>query len=322
MISNAHNPSGALASTDVLEQVGIMAEAIGARVLVDEVYAEAQHADVPPPSPAAKLGPAFVSTNSLTKAYGLAGLRCGWVLASPELSARIRSTRDIVDGNPAAVQKLVDAWYLTLDYMKDNPDEATTIMAGVAETSVEEYEQFAEGTTLFTAEEALAAFQPGDDTTSLQHTAELINPFLVDSGFTETEAPLDGLVVMKSIWKNGSMGDVQEGANTFRVYANIDAGKADAAWLPGMIGEARLEIEKKPLAWVWTHRLIDWLRLKVAWTETGPDGDRLTATSYIQRINTVGGLAPAAQDCDAGTAGQQREIPYSADYVFFKEAGR
>jgi len=34
---------------------------------------------------------------------------------------------------------------------------------------------------------------PGDDTTSLQHTAELINPFLVDSGFTETEAPLDGL---------------------------------------------------------------------------------------------------------------------------------
>ena len=56
------------------------------------------------------------------------------------------------------------------------------------------------------------------------------------------------------------MGDVQEGANTFRVYAHLD--KTDAAWLPGMIGEARLEIEKKPLAWVWTHRLIDWLRLK------------------------------------------------------------
>ena len=67
---------------------------------------------------------------------------------------------------------------------------------------------------------------------------------------------------------------------------------------------------------------IDWLRLKIAWRESGPDGDRLTATSYIQRINTVGGLAPAAQDCDAGTAGQQREIPYSADYVFFKETGR
>ena len=105
----------------------------------------------------------------------------------------IVATRDIVDGNPAAVQKLVDAWYLTLEYMEANPAEATEIMAGVAETSIEEYEQFAEGTTLFSAEEALAAFQPGDDTTSLQHTAELINPFLVDSGFTEAEAPLDGL---------------------------------------------------------------------------------------------------------------------------------
>ena len=52
--------------------------------------------------------------------------------------------------NPADVQKLVDAWYLTLDYIEANPDEATEIMAGVAETSVEEYEEFAEGTTLFT----------------------------------------------------------------------------------------------------------------------------------------------------------------------------
>ena len=101
VLSNAHNPSGALASRDVLEQVGIMAEAIGARVLVDEVYAEAQHDDSPPPAAAAQLSPAFVSTSSLTKAYGLAGLRCGWVLASPDLSQRIRETRDIVDGSGA-----------------------------------------------------------------------------------------------------------------------------------------------------------------------------------------------------------------------------
>lgn len=101
VISNAHNPSGSLASRDALEQVGVMAEAIGARVLVDEVYAEAQHTVAPPPPPAATLGPVFVSTNSLTKAYGLAGLRCGWVLASPKLSARIRETRDVVDGSGA-----------------------------------------------------------------------------------------------------------------------------------------------------------------------------------------------------------------------------
>jgi aspartate/methionine/tyrosine aminotransferase len=99
VLSNAHNPSGAMASRDVLEQIGVMADAIGALVLVDEVYAEAQHDDAPIPVPAACISPTFVTTSSLTKAYGLAGLRCGWILASPELSTRIRETRDIIDGS-------------------------------------------------------------------------------------------------------------------------------------------------------------------------------------------------------------------------------
>jgi NitT/TauT family transport system substrate-binding protein len=102
-------------------------------------------------------------------------------------------SRELVDESPGAVQKLVDAWYLTLDHLEANPDESIEIMADVAETSVDEYEQFADGTTLFSAEEAAAAFEDGEDTTSLLYTARLINPFLVDSGFTEDEAPLDGL---------------------------------------------------------------------------------------------------------------------------------
>ncbi len=105
----------------------------------------------------------------------------------------IVASRELVDEDPEAVQKLVDAWYLTLEYMEENPEEAMEIMARVAETTPEEYEQFAEGTTIFTAEEALAAFEEGDDTTSLPHTAGLINPFLVESGFTEAEAPLEDL---------------------------------------------------------------------------------------------------------------------------------
>ncbi len=105
----------------------------------------------------------------------------------------IVASRELVDEDPEAVQKLVDAWYLTLEYMEENPEEAMEIMARVAETTPEEYEQFAEGTTIFTAAEALAAFEDGDDTTSLPHTAGLINPFLVESGFTETEASLEGL---------------------------------------------------------------------------------------------------------------------------------
>jgi len=119
VLSNAHNPSGAYAGRDVLEQIGVMAEAIGALVLIDEVYAEAQHDASPPPDTAAKLGKAFVVTNSLTKAYGLAGLRCGWVLAAPDVSERIRIARDIVDGSgPFVAERLALTAFANLDRLR------------------------------------------------------------------------------------------------------------------------------------------------------------------------------------------------------------
>jgi len=83
-ISNLHNPSSALTDEDTLRSVGDLAEMAGARVLVDEVYLEACY-DSPRRS-AFHLGNQFIATSSLTKAYGLAGLRCGWVLAEPELA--------------------------------------------------------------------------------------------------------------------------------------------------------------------------------------------------------------------------------------------
>jgi hypothetical protein len=66
---------------------------------------------------------------------------------------------------------------------------------------------------------------------------------------------------------------------------------------------------------------VDWLRLRADSTTAGADGARLTATTYIQRINTVGGRPPAAGECDEDAVAEQREIPYSADYVFFKATG-
>ncbi|MEA3019097.1 MAG: NitT/TauT family transport system substrate-binding protein [Actinomycetota bacterium] len=102
-------------------------------------------------------------------------------------------SRKLVDEHPKTVQKLVDAWYKTLAWIKANPDAATTIMAKAAETSVADYQQLAEGTTLFSAKQASDAFKDGSDTTSLVYTAKLINPFLVKSGFTQKEASLQGL---------------------------------------------------------------------------------------------------------------------------------
>jgi aspartate/methionine/tyrosine aminotransferase len=47
------------------------------------------------------LGPEFVTTNSLTKIYGLSGLRCGWILAEPELARRMWRLNDLFGVNAA-----------------------------------------------------------------------------------------------------------------------------------------------------------------------------------------------------------------------------
>ena len=62
---------------------------------------------------------------------------------------------------------------------------------------------------------------------------------------------------------------------------------------------------------------IQWLLIK-ATPYVGSDGDRLAGTTFIQRIATTGGLEPAAADCNPGTVGTVEEIPYTADYVFWK----
>jgi Protein of unknown function (DUF3455) len=66
---------------------------------------------------------------------------------------------------------------------------------------------------------------------------------------------------------------------------------------------------------------IQWLLLKATLPAAGPDGDRLAGTTYIQRIATTGGLEPPAAYCNPGTVGTVEEIPYTADYVFWKARG-
>jgi aspartate/methionine/tyrosine aminotransferase len=98
-ITNLHNPSSALVDDATLRQLGEIARRVGARVLVDEVYLEALFDRAP--SSAFHLGNEFVTTSSLTKAYGLSGLRCGWVLAEAELAERMWRLNDLFGNIPA-----------------------------------------------------------------------------------------------------------------------------------------------------------------------------------------------------------------------------
>lgn len=99
VISNLHNPSGALTDEPTLLALRDIARDARARVQVDEVYLETLWAY--PTRSAFHLGGEFIVTGSLTKAYGLSGLRCGWILAEPELARKIWRLSDLFTVIPA-----------------------------------------------------------------------------------------------------------------------------------------------------------------------------------------------------------------------------
>jgi hypothetical protein len=65
---------------------------------------------------------------------------------------------------------------------------------------------------------------------------------------------------------------------------------------------------------------IAWLTLDVVGTQEGPTGgDTLADTTFVQRLNTVGGGAPETGCASSGDVGKEVFVPYTADYFFFKK---
>lgn len=65
---------------------------------------------------------------------------------------------------------------------------------------------------------------------------------------------------------------------------------------------------------------IDWLLLDVVGTDNGPQGrGALADTTFVQRLSTVGGLAPAAGCLSLTDVGTHEFVPYTADYFFYRK---
>lgn len=92
VLTNLHNPSSSLAAQSALAE-------IGAYVIVDEVYLDAVFDNTPRSS--FFLDDGFIVTSSLTKVYGLSGLRCGWIVAPPDLAGRMWRLNDLFGVIPA-----------------------------------------------------------------------------------------------------------------------------------------------------------------------------------------------------------------------------
>src|SRR5260370_6850828 len=86
-LSNMHSTSGVLTWTYVIAEIGSIGRKNKAYVLVDEVYLDFLFENRP--ASCVTLGDNFLATASLTKAYGLDGLRFGWLFPSPNLADAI-----------------------------------------------------------------------------------------------------------------------------------------------------------------------------------------------------------------------------------------
>jgi NitT/TauT family transport system substrate-binding protein len=100
---------------------------------------------------------------------------------------------DFVQSRPDDVQKLVDAWFDTVAFVKANPDEAVAIMAKKGGVAPEDYKSYDAGTTIFTVADNLEAFAPGGDAKHLDFEASKISEFLLGTGLVQKAPDLDGL---------------------------------------------------------------------------------------------------------------------------------
>jgi len=64
---------------------------------------------------------------------------------------------------------------------------------------------------------------------------------------------------------------------------------------------------------------IPWLKVTAVGHQNGPTGgDKLAVTTFIQRLNTTGGVAPSTGCSSSTDIGHQAFVPYTADYFFYR----
>jgi aspartate/methionine/tyrosine aminotransferase len=105
IVTNLNNPTGARIPMATLRAMAAMLARVKGYLLVDEVYLECLFRSRP--DSCVHAGPNVLTTNSLTKAYGLDGLRAGWILGPAALVARAGRINDLMTNNSVAAGELM-----------------------------------------------------------------------------------------------------------------------------------------------------------------------------------------------------------------------
>jgi hypothetical protein len=93
LITNPNNPTGAVLTEPTMERIVAAAERVGAWIVADEIYRGAELDGVESPTFHGRYDRLLI-TSGLSKAYGLPGLRLGWVLAPGELVGDLWARKD------------------------------------------------------------------------------------------------------------------------------------------------------------------------------------------------------------------------------------
>lgn len=101
--------------------------------------------------------------------------------------------RDFVAKHPEKIQKVVNAWFATLDLIKKDPAGTLPILVERSGVSEAEFKDYNAGTTIQTLEQNRQGFKPGTTMLSMPHAAEQISAFLVETGLAKTKPDLTHL---------------------------------------------------------------------------------------------------------------------------------
>ncbi len=102
LVTNPNNPTGAALTPESMDAVAELTERYGAWILSDEVYAGAESHGEQTPSFWGRHD-RVLATNSLSKAYGLPGLRLGWVVGPTDVVAQLWGRTDYTTISPASL---------------------------------------------------------------------------------------------------------------------------------------------------------------------------------------------------------------------------
>ena len=121
VLTNLHNHTGQHLSPDTIGELAALCAPHDATLIVDEVYLDAAHLNKGQPRwTAANRAPNVIALNSLTKVYGLAGLRVGWMLTNDELADRARTIMDLLSViNSAPSASIAAHAFSVIDRLED-----------------------------------------------------------------------------------------------------------------------------------------------------------------------------------------------------------